>query len=519
MVLFAALVVILPVHLEAAVIYSEDFEASDGGYEVFSGGWECGSPSDWPGATTPDGTCWGTVLDGNYLNGVSYYLKSVSIDLTGYPDGSQITVTWKQAWEVERNFEEVANIYVRDANTDDTLSGLWSNGNEWAEKNNWQELSADISAAAGHVVQLHFSMYDMDPDPMEPTIYRGLYIDDIVIEGPELTTYTITTTAGPHGTVSPDNPEINNGDDITLTIVADAGYKVDHLEVEVSGDEPVFDYSFTGSTYTLENVSNDISFTAVFDFDDVMLSAAGVDALFIDEGRFSDELPGSPELSHGVESTDYACLSFGEVGSPDFAVLTSGDLPLDQEVFLQGLSFDLSLEISPDVEMPVLVTNLALEVSRDVLGEELCASIDLASGSEIDAGAEENIAEAFFRYVRLVKLVGDTPCDLYALATEQQPESTFFHVYREGAVYTIDFTVALVDREGGSAPAVQALADETGGFFFIFDGARDGHFRDPLVLTPLEEDGPAGSSGGCQIGNLAPAALLLLPLVGLLKRR
>lgn len=527
--LLAFFVLLLPAPGQAYVVYSEDFEDTDGGY-THSGVddcWEWGTPVTWPSAAGEGDKCWGTNLNGEYENDAYMTLRSPTIDLTDIPSETPITLNWKQAWDTELYDKETLKVVP----TVGSLDTLWENT---SYSSNWTGLSADLSNFAGTEVALEWCL-----DADYCTVYPGIYIDDIVIETPWTPeSYTVTASAGPHGTVSPDVASVDAGEDLTVTVTPDEGYELHHLEIEISGDIS-FVYTLSGDSYTFENVSDDIGLMAYFRFDEQMLADAGLNDLDIISDSFALSIPGSPELPEDVASDDYEVFNFNGVASPDFETLSSGDLPEVPEVrelFLQGLSFDLAMEASSDAEMPIMVTRMELVVSRDVLGEELCTSIDADSEPEVlePVATRPNIAEDFFRYVRLYKIVNGVPYDLYAMGQEEHPDEGFFSVYSDEDAYYVRFSLALVDHESGKAPAVQPLIDGEAertlpvqaqlvaydGFFLVFDGEADGHFRDPLVLGTIPEEPVSGGSGGsCNVSFSPASALFLLPLLGLLKKR
>jgi hypothetical protein len=62
-----------------------------------------------------------------------------------------------------------------------------------------------------------------------------------------IVTYTITPTAGQHGTISPDAPAtVTSGDDATFAITPDAGYKIADVVVDGQSKGAVATYTFTG---------------------------------------------------------------------------------------------------------------------------------------------------------------------------------------------------------------------------------------------------------------------------------
>ena len=71
-------------------------------------------------------------------------------------------------------------------------------------------------------------------------------------------TYTITASAGPHGSINPSgNVTVNQGSDISFTITPDAGYQIDDVLVDGSSVGAVSSYTFT-------NVTEDHTISATF---------------------------------------------------------------------------------------------------------------------------------------------------------------------------------------------------------------------------------------------------------------
>lgn len=72
-------------------------------------------------------------------------------------------------------------------------------------------------------------------------------------------TYTITTIAGPHGSVTPGNPTVAQGADITFTITPDPGYAIDELRVD--GLPEIADES---GQFTVFNVQRSMTLEVTF---------------------------------------------------------------------------------------------------------------------------------------------------------------------------------------------------------------------------------------------------------------
>lgn len=84
-----------------------------------------------------------------------------------------------------------------------------------------------------------------------------------VTAAPLYQTFTVTSSAGQGGTISPSGAQtVNKGADVPFTITPEQGYRVDTLSVD---GQPVDDVQAGAQTYTLENVQQDhviaVSFT------------------------------------------------------------------------------------------------------------------------------------------------------------------------------------------------------------------------------------------------------------------
>ncbi len=64
------------------------------------------------------------------------------------------------------------------------------------------------------------------------TLYNVQNDRTLSVDFAEDITYTITTVAGPNGSVTPENPEVAAGSDVTFTITPDPGYIIDELRVD-----------------------------------------------------------------------------------------------------------------------------------------------------------------------------------------------------------------------------------------------------------------------------------------------
>ena len=84
-------------HVDPTVVYSEGFEAGNGGYTAggANSSWAWGTPSTGPGSAHSGTKAWATNLVGNYSGGENSALTSLAIDLSAYR-GQWPVVSWWQ---------------------------------------------------------------------------------------------------------------------------------------------------------------------------------------------------------------------------------------------------------------------------------------------------------------------------------------------------------------------------------------------------------------------------------------
>jgi uncharacterized membrane protein len=96
-----------------STIYTQDFDANNGGYAV-SGftSWAWGMPTSGPYSAHSGSYVWATNLSGNYSNGEDGYITSPAIDLSSYA-GSSFEISWWQWLSTEEGWDyasvEVSN--------------------------------------------------------------------------------------------------------------------------------------------------------------------------------------------------------------------------------------------------------------------------------------------------------------------------------------------------------------------------------------------------------------------------
>ncbi len=153
--------------------YSFDFEDDNGGFTA-ANLWEWGTPSVWPSSCASGNACWGTILDGNYPDSSTGTLTSPALNLTGYASGTSIQLSWQQAFHLESSTWDYAYLEVLEGAT--SIATLWSNNGLGTTQQGWQELTADLSVAAGKNVTLRWVLSS------DSSInHEGVYIDDVVI--------------------------------------------------------------------------------------------------------------------------------------------------------------------------------------------------------------------------------------------------------------------------------------------------------------------------------------------------
>ena len=170
-------------------VYSEDFEADDGGY-TGEDEWEWGEPTYGPSGAHSGSYCWGTDLDSHYDNSANEALYSIEIDLTDV-SGTPYLTFW-QWYEIE-NYWDGGNVKISTdgGNTwsilypTDGYPGVASSSNQGIPgepcytgyARNWHKVSFSLADYVGEHVMIkwHFgsdgSVY-----------YAGWYIDDVAVE-------------------------------------------------------------------------------------------------------------------------------------------------------------------------------------------------------------------------------------------------------------------------------------------------------------------------------------------------
>ncbi|MBN1884465.1 MAG: immune inhibitor A, partial [Candidatus Krumholzibacteriota bacterium] len=158
---------------------SEDFEADDGGFIHGGAGdvWQWGAPSSGPRSARSGANLWATNLAGDYPDYSWSYLQTPEYDL---PAGGAPGLSFWHYYEGECCCDYAWVMISVDGGAFVDLPGVAGNeGNRFfcdATGGAFQEVTADLSAYAGHGIQLRFQ-FRSDLSVTEP----GWYIDDFAI--------------------------------------------------------------------------------------------------------------------------------------------------------------------------------------------------------------------------------------------------------------------------------------------------------------------------------------------------
>jgi hypothetical protein len=331
----------------------------------------------------------------------------------------------------------------------------------------------------------------------------------------DVRTFTVSTSAGAGGTVSPSGDTSVNWDGgLTVDITPYHGYTVS--DVVVDG------VTHLGSvtSHTFPNVKEEgHTLRATFAPDREELHQGGLESLSFPEngsavqallaGTAAVALPAgmSCDSFNPVASADLGDFWVETVDSGDFETEAAGAKPCG--TFLCGVSFDVvASEVSG---VGLLAMDLQLVVSEDSLST---ACLEGIAADEEEAG----LAEAFLSRVAILKVFSDDAYDLFDVALDSGADPLdFFTLSRgeEGLLVGLGLLIADAPAEG--VDAVQAIPASGDCRFLIFDGVADGQFRDPLVA--VEKDLSSDDDSGCNALGISGLALLMLPLLVLLKKR
>ncbi|MCB0201790.1 MAG: pre-peptidase C-terminal domain-containing protein, partial [Anaerolineae bacterium] len=255
---------VCPAGYEPVTVYSQDFEASDGGY-THSGTqdeWEWGTPNYPPITTCASGVnCWATDLDNTYNFSSDQNLVSPAIDLTNTDLVGPATVYWSQRYQMESASWDHANVQVREAGgANPTMLWTWldatmtnsvgSPSTTINESAGWGVHSADISSYLGQNIEM---LFHLDSDTS--VNYAGLAIDDVAVtacQPVQASSISLDKTVGTDPNTCAANDEISlpyGGGDVTycyeVTNTGDVSFNTHDLDDSELGN------IFTGLSYLL----------------------------------------------------------------------------------------------------------------------------------------------------------------------------------------------------------------------------------------------------------------------------
>lgn len=216
-------------------------------------------------------------------------------------------------------------------------------------------------------------------------------------------------------------------------------------------------------------------------------------------------------LSEGTAPGDFFRVSSADISAVTLRSCSPEELgPARPGGMLCAVSFEIEASV-PSGKTGILPADLEMAVPEGSLSEE--CRLAIAEGEET-----MSLEEAFLEHVFMVKILPEGGYDFGLLAKENgfgADPLDFFSVVRDDGIFRVVVRLILADGSAEGVPSVQAVSWEGDSRFLIFDGQRDGKFRDPVAAAE-KEDGGVSSAGrrGCSAEDGSGCAfLLLLPLL------
>ncbi len=340
--------------------------------------------------------------------------------------------------------------------------------------------------------------------------------ETITITGPmsvkavfKLKTFSITKDCGCHGDISGDDTVTWDATP-TYDIDCCTGFAIDDVRLDGVSKGSV-------SSLTLEPVHANHTISVSFCFNPSMVSESGLEDFSLSDPNLRGNLLENLLLPSGITSGDLDRVTDDSLEDIYMQAITAGVVaPLIErreqgEVFVKGVSFDISYS-QDGADWAILPLHVEMNISREDIGLEYASLID-------EESADKGLRSAFLDHVEILKIISS---DVYNLLEEawgkyeEEEAKAFFDVDSDLDNYYVGMNLLVADATADTPEmAVQAISDGVDRYFFIFDGERDGHFKDPLVavIQPID-DNDGGGGGGCSISVLSGIVLLLmLPLM------
>ncbi len=194
-----------------------------------------------------------------------------------------------------------------------------------------------------------------------------------------------------------------------------------------------------------------------------------------------------------------------DVGSRDSSSLGVDFTASADMVLAKAVAFDLTL--SGDANSAILPMTMTFQ-EKDLKA----LSVDLSTLTK------DNFLEA----VRPVKISAGRLFDLVKVAGSMRDQ--IFNVSKPVSSennYTVEFPILLIDSDSGD---VKAIFTGYRSYLAIWDGKKDGKLSDPITaMTPKKVVPPSpssddGGSSGCNLSHTPIALVLLIPLLGMMKK-
>lgn len=452
-----------------------------------------------------------------------YHIEALSVDHTGIESAAGET-------EYTYTFENVSNDHTMDVTfaIDEYVLSLDITGDGTVSASpylNTYPHSTDVELTAVPATSMDFYQWQGDltdtTNPVTLTMDGAKEVTAVFTVKTYEVDFEIATEDTNHGSIRGNTSQTVdwNGSTTVVTAEANQGFHFHHWE-GTGG------FSSTSESLTISNVKADKNFTACFELDEGQHQETDLEEFTITSG---DETPlideeTSLDLPEGLNVESLDMVSQEGVMTINMGTVISGDVngQIESrdagEEFLQGVSFDITFE-SGDVETGLLPLEITMEISRDVLGTAYCEAIDMES-------QESGLTTAFLNHVGIIKIVSPDTYDLLEEAWEAYPEEEakmFFSVSRDENSYYGGFNLLLADAGADSIEmTIQPVARSQDRYFLVFDGERDGHFKDPLlaVKKAVPEETGADNTVGCDAVMPLPALIVLvLPILALFSKK